>query len=27
LNVTLIALIVWMAFEGVNKVLEIRRKM
>ena len=27
LNITLIALIVWMAFEGVNKVLEIRRKM
>ncbi len=27
LNITLIALIVWMAFEGLNKVLEIRRKM
>ena len=27
LNIILIVLIIWMAFEGVNKVLEIRRKM
>ena len=27
LNIILIVLIIWMVFEGVNKVLEIRRKM